>query len=265
MNILEVLRRNRLVNSLVKRSRMNNLIDAYLARFPLTKRTPTGLVYKIESIPSLIAANEVFATACYGTAIRLVAPKTFVDLGANVGYFPVAVADAAGSRTIRGLCVEPNPALRNALTFHITENHLDNVYWRQGAVGLSGPANEVDFFVNPSHIASSLSRNYNPLVPVVGESRKIRVPVLAVSEEWNRLFPGERVNLLKIDIEGAEVQFLQGQSAFLRQVDAVLIEWHAWVTTLSEVSGLLEQSGFILNRVFEEDQHAGTALFLRKS
>jgi FkbM family methyltransferase len=264
LNILEKLRRNRLVNSVVKRSRADKLIDWYLSRFPVRMRTSSGLVYKIESIPSLIAANEVFAADSYGRAIRIVAPETFVDLGANVGYFPVAVAEATGSRRVKGLCIEPNPALTESLLFHIRENRLENVQTKRGAVGFSDAGGEVDFFINPSHIASSLSPDYNPLLPVIGESRKIRVPALVVSEEWNRVFPGRRVNLLKIDIEGAEVPFLRGQSAFLTQVDAILIEWHLWVTDRNEIVALLERNGFMLHLVFDEDQHAGTALFLKR-
>ena len=43
------------------------------------------------------------------------------------------------------------------------------------------------------------------------------------------------------------------------------IEWHAWVTTLEEVSSIVAPSGFALENVGPEDSGAGIALFRRRS
>jgi hypothetical protein len=72
------------------------------------------------------------------------------------------------------------------------------------------------------------------------------------------------VDLLKIDIEGAEMDFLRSHSLFLERVDAIVIEWHNWITSLPGVRRLLEQRGFLLQNLYNEDQHAGTALFSRR-
>lgn len=265
MNLLETLRRNRLINSLVKWIRLNTLFDIYLARFPLVKRTTQGLLYRICSVPALVVANEIFCLDGYKKSIESVSPTTFVDLGANVGFFAVSIADIVKSRGIKGLCIEANPELCANIEFHVKVNNLDNVHVRHGAVGPRNSPAEVDFFVNPSHIASSLSGMFNPLLPVGGKYKQIRVPVIRLPEEWDTIFPGERINLLKIDIEGAEIEFLQSHSQFLELVDAIVIEWHAWITSLSEVKSLLEQHGFSLIDVYEDDQHAGTALFKKLS
>ena len=265
MNILERAHRNQYINSFVKWSRANRLVDFYLARFPLVRRTSTGLTYKVGSVPSLVVANEIFGAGDYVKAIEAVAPITFVDLGANVGYFPIAVANQVRSRSIKGLCVEANPSLCDSLAFHIAVNNLENVHFRQGAVGLRGtPHREVDFCISPSHIASSISGRFNPLVNIGGQCRRIRVPVLELPEEWDRIFPDDRVNLLKIDIEGAEIDFVRSHSSFLERVDAIVIEWHNWVTSLHEVRAILERSGILMQELYKEDQHTGTALFRRK-
>jgi FkbM family methyltransferase len=264
VNILETLWRNRAINSLVKWFRINKVFDYYLNRFPLKKITPTGLVYKIENIPSLLVANEIFNLGVYRSAIEAVAPKTFVDLGANVGYFAIALADTTGSRNSKGLCIEANPLLRDTFLFHIQANNLENIRFIQGAVGLRGAHKEVDFFLNPSHIASSLSGKFNPLIPTGGKCQKIKVPFIELPEAWDRFFSTERVNMLKIDIEGAEIDFLRSHSSFLERVDSIVIEWHAWVTSLSDVKTILEQNGFLLENAYREDQNTGIALF-RKS
>ena len=85
MNLIVSLWQNRLAKTLVKTLRINRLVDVYLRRFPIKHRTPSGLVYGAESVPSLVVANEISATAVYAEPLSLVRPKSFVDLGANVG------------------------------------------------------------------------------------------------------------------------------------------------------------------------------------
>jgi FkbM family methyltransferase len=251
------------VNLIVDLQR-NRFANAYLDRFPIKRTTPSGVVYRVESVPSLVVANEVFATDDYIKPISLVRPRTFVDLGANVGYFPLMVAEITGSRTIQGLCIEPNPQLHRRLERHLEATGLRGVprLTGLGAADEAGP--EADFFLSPSHIASSLTGEFNPLLPPRGRVRKIRVPVIDLAVEWRRQFGDRRIDLIKIDIEGAEIAFLKAHPSFLARTDAILLEWHRWVTTLEEVSSVLAPSGFVLESVGKVDMNAGTALFRRK-
>jgi FkbM family methyltransferase len=261
MNLGLALHRNAFANSLVKTMRINRVIDAYLARFPIRRRTPSGLVYWQESVPSMVVANEIFSTDLYAGPVATVRPSTFVDLGANVGYFPLLIAEVLKSRAIRGLCVEPNPYLHALIESHLTSNELRSVRLIKGLVKGPPCEAEADFFLNPSHIASSANGRFNPRVPVGGRVRTIKVPVVDLSREWRLHFGDERVDLLKIDIEGGEIEFLESHFEFLERVRTVLIEWHAWVTTLEEVSNILRRSGFELESVCHVDEHAGTAFF----
>lgn len=154
MNVLGALQRNQWVNSAVKGLRLHRVADRILARWPLHKTTRQGLQYSIDSVSSLIAANELFGTDVYADAVRLANPKTFVDLGANVGYFPLLVAGLVGSKSICGLLVEPNPNLIPTINVHSQENGLTNVRIIQAAVTTADNTRSIDFFVNPSHIAS---------------------------------------------------------------------------------------------------------------
>jgi FkbM family methyltransferase len=263
VNLVMALWRNPIANALVKNLRINRLVDAYLARFPIERKTPSGLVYRVNTVPSFVIANEIFTMDVYSKPLALIRPRTFVDLGCNVGYFPLLVAEVMKSRSIKGLCIEPNPSLHPRIEFHLRANGLGDVHALRGVVAGDDAGPEADFFLNPSDIASSLTGEFNPLVPVGGRVQKIRVPVIDLAGEWGRHFGDERIDLLKIDIEGAEITFLKGHTAFLKQVDAVLIEWHSWVTTLEEVSSLLGASGFALESVGHVDKNAGTASFRR--
>jgi FkbM family methyltransferase len=264
MNVLGTLQRNPAVNSLAKKLRINRAVDFYLRRFPLTRKTRTGLIYRVDSVPSLVVAREIFATDVYAKPIATAQPRTFVDLGSNVGY-SVLIAEIMNSRSIKGLCVEPNPQLHAISEFHCAANGLNDVHLLKGAVAAGGAGGEVEFFLNPSHIASSLTGNFNPNVAVGGETVKIRVPVVNLAREWQSRFGDARVGLLKIDIEGSEIEFLKAHADFLKRVDAILIEWHLWVTTLDEVSAILTAAQFALKQVCHADQHAGTAFFRRRA
>ena len=261
MNLGLAFHRSAFANTLVKTIRINRVIDAYLGRFPIRRRTPSGLVYWQESVPSMVVANEIFSTDLYAGPVAMLRPTTFVDLGTNVGYFPLLVAEVVRSRSIRGLCVEPNPHLHPLVELHLSSNGLQDVHLIKGLVGGHRFGAETDFFLNPSHIASSATGRFNPLVPVGGQVRTIKVPVVDLAREWRRFFGDEPVDLLKVDIEGAEVEFLESHTPFLESVRTILIEWHSWITTLEEVSNVLRPSGFELGSVCHMDQHAGTAFF----
>jgi FkbM family methyltransferase len=262
MNIVNSLQRNRWVNTAVKNLRIHKAFDWALARRPLQRTTSQGLHYAIASVPSLVVANELFASNFYADAVRCLSPRTFVDLGANVGYFPVLLADLTRSTSIRGLLVEPNPELIPSIKFHVQSNGLTDVHIIQAAVGTGDSAQEIDFFINPSHIASSVSGRFNPLIPTGGKVKRISVPVIDVGLAWKEQFPDEPVvDLVKIDIEGAEMDFLRGNPTFMAGARGVLIEWHKWICSFEQVSGLLRDYGFGLRFVAHEDDNTGIACF----
>jgi FkbM family methyltransferase len=53
----------------------------------------------------------------------------------------------------------------------------------------------------------------------------------------------ERIDLLKIDTEGAEVQVLLGAEKTLQLVERIIIEFHSW-DLLQELSAFLRKHGF---------------------
>jgi FkbM family methyltransferase len=262
MNLIGRLQRNPWINAAVKHTGVNRVVDRLLQTFPIPRRTRSGLIYRIDSVPSWVVAQEIFGTDVYSRAIEEVRPGCFISLGANVGYFPLLVSEIVGSKAIRGVLVEPNPELHSRIEYHLGVNGLHAIHVIKGIVGDSSRG-EADFFINPSHIASAVTPRFNPNVPVGGEVRKIRVPVVNLMEEWRMRHGSCRIDLLKIDIEGAEVDFLESHPEVLSLADAVLIEWHKWATTLAEIQAILGQAGLRLKFLSQEDANAGTALFRR--
>ncbi|HTD66358.1 MAG TPA: FkbM family methyltransferase, partial [Candidatus Limnocylindria bacterium] len=78
-------------------------------------------------------------------------------------------------------------------------------------------------------------------------------------------FGNTRCHILKVDIEGSELNFLQAEPAFLELCDSVLIEWHKWRVSLDDVTNFLLPRGFKFVKTVEENEQMGTAFFTRST
>jgi FkbM family methyltransferase len=173
-------------------------------------------------------AREVCFTGLYGpqeTALvrALLAPgDTFVDVGANWGYFTLLAASLVGEGG-RVLALEPDPRLFPVLEANAARNGLRQVTLRQlaasrepGILALAGFDEAAGNF-GVSRIVSDAAAD--------GRTFRVRADALdrILDEEGIR-----RVDLLKMDIEGAEGAALAGLDGSLRaaRVARLLVELH---------------------------------------
>lgn len=139
--------------------------------------------------------------------------STFYDVGANAGYMSLVMAREF-SNLDRVLAFEPQPRLAQAVAQSIVHNGLEDrvdVF----AVALGDRDAEVDLFL-PRHAvqASFVSRE--------ADSTKVTVPLRRLDtliSEAKLAGP----DIIKIDIEGAELQFFQGARKTLADHKPVLI------------------------------------------
>jgi FkbM family methyltransferase len=133
---------------------------------------------------------------------------------------------------------EPDKNTFELLSRNVAENGLSDVSLHNVAV--SSRTGEAPFFSNsqtPGSLVMSLSRER-----IAGEARQ--VPCVALSS-----FVHGPVDLLKMDIEGAEMDVMRelAASEALKNVRAIIMEYHHHITTedgLSEVLRLLEDYSF---------------------
>jgi FkbM family methyltransferase len=167
---------------------------------------------------------EIFGEDCYGVSSLPVRPR-IIDGGANLGAFTLfALWKRAGALIS---AVEPSPDNLRYLkqnTRHVSEANLRVIQaaiWdRTGTVGLSEAASDAH------HVVEGVQG----------------VPCLTLAS----LIDGP-VDLLKLDIEGAECRALMGAGSQLRQVQRVVMECHYYrgrPADLSRMIGLLEDAGF---------------------
>ena len=144
---------------------------------------------------------------------------TFVDIGANVGYFTLLAASRVGP-TGRVFAVEPSPAAFAQLKATIEENRLTHV--RAFPIGLGAESGEINLYVPPTDF-----HNHSPSMVANPNSEPVLVPLRRLDDcldEWGV----EAVDLLKIDVEGFEPFVYRGATASLRsgRIRAILCEFN---------------------------------------
>lgn len=189
--------------------------------------------------------------------------QTFADLGCNVGFFTCWLSHVSGDRKLKGLMVDANPAAVAEAAWHVQANCWPEVYPTHGIVGENCPSGQADFFMYESNICSA--SQLPPNGELDGKWEKLSVPCLALGDLWQSRFPAERCHVLKIDIEGSELSFVQREKNFLERVDSIFVEWHKWRVTFSDLRQELESSGFACRQVIDENDQMGTAFFARQS
>src|SRR5262245_11516883 len=103
MTFLSRLQRSPWLNQAVNIARLDRFADFFLSRYSIRRSFLLEYVYQITSIASLVAAGEVFRSPTYQLPVSRIQPQTFIDLGANAGFFPVLVAALVKNRAVEGL------------------------------------------------------------------------------------------------------------------------------------------------------------------
>jgi FkbM family methyltransferase len=122
---------------------------------------------------------------------------TMVDIGANIGMIALHARSLVGE-TGRVICFEPNPECADAIEEHMAMNAIGNVSVRRCA--LAAANGSLTLSLTSDHTGTAT------LARVPGAVRSIQVAVRVGDEELERVIP----RVIKIDVEGFELQVLQG-------------------------------------------------------
>ena len=160
--------------------------------------------------------------------LRSLKKGTVVDVGANIGYFPLLIRRETA---LPILGFEPQPFLHELASTSVTDSALKDVELRRLACGdapgevlfQSGPngnivsAEEAAAAAAPGEVTSSnlddaaeTTLKHRPIIPV---------PVVTLDTELAKT----PVSLMKIDCEGYELKILQGAREVLRRDRPVLL------------------------------------------
>lgn len=176
---------------------------------------------------------------------------TVVDAGANIGVFAVRAAQL-GAHVV---AFEPNPQLRRWLGKTIIANKIETqVTVFDCALGAETGTGILDVG------SGSLGARLNPAKPSCSFPRVSIRRLDDVAEQIGL----NHVDLLKLDVEGHEVEVLKGARGILKKIDRVVLEYHS-PRLLEESKAVLEEFSFLLAGVdhLHPDLGYGHAFFKR--
>lgn len=184
------------------------LLGNPIGRAALFFRDKIGILHTAYFYPERVGtlANDYIATKLVTRVCK--SHKTFIDVGAHIGSIIAEVAHSDSSIRIVAIEAIPGKTANLRRKFPLVEIH-------DCAVGESN--GEVSFFINIRRSGySSLAR---PSSATEGPISEIRVPIRRLDE----LVLSNDVDVIKIDVEGAELGVLRGSVNILNRCRPIIM------------------------------------------
>lgn len=211
--------------------------DARLRRLPRYTATETllqGRRIQVVDVPTYLSARaEILERRCYEFQSSSAQPR-ILDGGANIGissiFFQQRYPDA------RITAYEADPAIAGVLRHNLDAFGFTAVEVKPAALWVN--AGEVEF-CQEGGMSGRVPKGEGDAV------RRVHVPAVRLRDELAR----EPVELLKLDIEGAETAVLQDCRDYVRKdwIRHLFFEYHGHVgerQTLHELLALLQAGGY---------------------
>lgn len=150
---------------------------------------------------------------------------TMIDVGANIGFTAIEGANAVGpSGTVQA--IEPHPVIYRCLQENLALNRLAPPQVQTHAVAVADVASTAGGL----RLTDDRRDDMNFLIPAEAAcgappSRSSMAGIAVPATTLDQLFPDlPRCDLLKVDVEGAELAVLRGGTSLLARTRQVLVE-----------------------------------------
>jgi FkbM family methyltransferase len=183
---------------------------------------------------------------------RLLQPgMVFVDAGAHCGQYTLIAGSAVG-RDGRVYSFEPDPETFSVLAANVRENKATNVVLNK--LALTERDGQATLYMGDARNIGA-----NSLVPAIGYSgRQIEINCTRL-DSYLSVVEARPVDLMKIDVEGAEISLLRGAEGLLwgEKRPMLIVEFNDFVQaeqgqSCRELADLLISLGYSLYRIGPE-------------
>ena len=200
-----------------------------------------GIIVREDSAESFLARRELWKHQICQPLRGIEDVHTFIDLGCNRGIWTCWLASrVANPQHLKGLLVDANPDAAEIATAALKRNEMSSCAVLTGAVGC-GPQPYVRFAEAP-----------NDLTRHVAETG-VKTPTLNVVKVWKEMHGSDLVDVLKIDVEGAEQGLLDDEPELFLRTKRLIMETHPPhdPSKIAEQLSALEFDVYALNHWFE--------------
>jgi FkbM family methyltransferase len=194
-----------MIQRVLKKTGLFKMLNLNFSRMVNTTRFIIPLINGIGE--SHLYPSEEWKISVLGRLTKL-KKGLFVDVGVNIGQTLLKLKSVDADYPYIGF--EPNPSCVNYLKILVRRNHLKNTSIIPVALGNKNELLELNFHFGEDEESASLLAAFRPLQPVIS---KEFVPVLDF--ETIRPVLTQLASILKIDVEGFELEVIQGLSVLI--------------------------------------------------
>ncbi len=209
---------------------------------------PSGLTVNVEDQGEWLIYNDIFVDGEYNFPIEAafggIPPKemvTVVDVGANVGFFTLKAADwllrnLPAVQSFRFICIEGSPTVfkklqRRLMKEDLLAGHVTLIHGLVGEREGKGEISEKPFHAMNRVDVLAKSRGKGEVVPYVD----LPLELADIPE----------IDLLKCDIEGSELDLLEGSPELFAKVRMVVIELHDYNCDTERCRQIFKEMDFV--------------------
>jgi FkbM family methyltransferase len=186
--------------------------DSLMSRIPVPARLPFGAwwIRRGDEFAEMLF-EKGFEGAELAFVERFLQPRmTVLDIGAHHGLYTLLASKQVGGKG-KVFAFEPSPRERRALNLHALLNFCRNVTVE--SVALGNQEATADLFVVQG--GQTGCNSLRPPIVISGTS-PVRVRVTRL-DSWLATHNVERVDFIKLDVEGGELEALKGASELLKR------------------------------------------------
>jgi FkbM family methyltransferase len=170
--------------------------------------------------------------------------ETFVDVGANVGAYCLKIANEYKNKSVKIIAIEAHPENYKTLCKNIEINKFTNIHPINKAV-----SDQKGFVTMYERKAFSRIQPewYTIHETINGNQLDRRYSLQIESDTLDAILDEYKVDFVKIDIEGAEIEALKGATNTLKQLRKIIIEIHE--NNFDKVKDILRYHGFEIETI----------------
>jgi FkbM family methyltransferase len=162
----------------------------------------------------------------------LVRGDTFIDVGANIGYYTLIASQIVGTEG-RIFAFEPEPHNFARLQQNVDLNRASNVIPVPFAV--SDRSGSVSLYVPKGQPGQSQLLQFDQ------NESEMRVNAIALDDYFRQFDSNSKISLIKMDIEGAEVLALRGMKALVRSNPTVRLIAEVFPEKMKNLGGSADE------------------------